>query len=343
LIRDMEKRTGAFRRNRDLEALLAELAEYLSSAERAATTSISTPKYPPLLLIGAPRSGTTLFMQFLAMTGAFAVPTNLLARFNYAPYLGTRIQQLLCDKRFDLKNELADLSGSVSLTSRLGTTSGALNPNEFYHFWRRFFPNYDIEYLDEEQLQKVDIEGLRKGLASIEAGFDLPVATKGLMLLYNVDLAHRIFPNALIVYLQRESFFVMQSILLSREEFYNDRNRWWSAKPRTFADLQKLDPFHQIAGQVYFTEEAIDSALDALPDKNVLKLNYESFCKNPVDTLHQVSAKYQALGKPLASDYQGPKQLTISDTVRLTTQDAQSLREAYSDFVQGRVSLAPDA
>jgi len=42
--------------------------------------------------VGALRSGTTLFMQWLANTGVFSYPTNILSQFFGAPVIGAKIQ-----------------------------------------------------------------------------------------------------------------------------------------------------------------------------------------------------------------------------------------------------------
>ncbi|HEX2282073.1 MAG TPA: hypothetical protein VHG52_09970, partial [Thermomicrobiales bacterium] len=41
--------------------------------------------HPVILIVGAPRSGTTVLMQWLQQVGV-AVPTNIAARFSRNPY-----------------------------------------------------------------------------------------------------------------------------------------------------------------------------------------------------------------------------------------------------------------
>ena len=54
-------------------------------------------RFSKVFVVGALRSGTTLFTQWLATTGLTAYPTNLLSRFYGAPLVGAKIQQLLTD------------------------------------------------------------------------------------------------------------------------------------------------------------------------------------------------------------------------------------------------------
>src|SRR5689334_1008692 len=84
-----------FRRNSKLEELLRETNQLLAPSEAAAVADFRMPRFPVVLIVGAARSGSTVTMQWLAQTGTFAYPTNLLSRFYGAPSIGARIQQIL--------------------------------------------------------------------------------------------------------------------------------------------------------------------------------------------------------------------------------------------------------
>jgi len=331
-LENMRNRSVMFKRNDDLDLLLAELSQLLAPVESEVEKRFNLPSLPPLFLVGNPRSGTTLFMQFLSATKRFAVPTNLLSRFYYAPYLGSKIQQILTDSRFNYKNELEELIECANFTSSLGKTSGTLAPSEFNHFWRRFLPNYDPEYLNEDHYYLIDKEGLRKGVAAIENVFDKPFAAKGAFFQYNLELLHEIFNNALIVYLERNPLFVMQSILLARENFYNNRDIWWSVKPKEYEMLKDLDVFHQIAGQTYFTKKSIENELKLIPASNCLTLTYDTLCVEPESVYLKLVEKYAGLGVELNKEYVGPVLFNNTDQMRISLSDMNRLKKAYSYF-----------
>ena len=96
-------RTGRFRRNPELEKLLEEINNLLGPAEDEIAARFDRPRYPVVLVVGGPRSGSTLMMQWLARLGLFACPTNLLSRFYRAPFIGAKIQQLLADPIFGFR------------------------------------------------------------------------------------------------------------------------------------------------------------------------------------------------------------------------------------------------
>ena len=77
------ERTSEFRRNSLLEDLLAEVNDDLAASEKQLVRQYVDAKmeFPLVLILGPLRSGTTLFMQWLASTGLFAYPSNFLSRF----------------------------------------------------------------------------------------------------------------------------------------------------------------------------------------------------------------------------------------------------------------------
>ena len=78
---DNKDRRYDFQRNIDLENLLTSLNQILEPAEKSVISEYVRPKYPVVMIVGGGRSGTTLLLQWLANTGFFAYPTNLLSGF----------------------------------------------------------------------------------------------------------------------------------------------------------------------------------------------------------------------------------------------------------------------
>src|SRR5207247_2357787 len=111
---ERDSRSQAFRRNASLEGLLATLNGFLACSEQAALEHYSSDHkdYPIVFVMGAHRSGTTLFMQWLANTGAVAYPTNILSRFFGAPVIGAQIQLLLTDPRYAFRDEILDFNNA---------------------------------------------------------------------------------------------------------------------------------------------------------------------------------------------------------------------------------------
>jgi hypothetical protein len=87
--------------NERLEKLIAELSTILKPIQFLKQKDFNNHKYPFAFIVGAPRSGTTLLLQWFASQGSFSYPTNVLNRFAYAPYTEALNQQMLLNRAYD--------------------------------------------------------------------------------------------------------------------------------------------------------------------------------------------------------------------------------------------------
>jgi hypothetical protein len=336
---NLNNRSPQYTRNIQLEELLKELSGLLGPVDEKVSAQFKHPKWPPLFLVGSPRSGTTFVMQLLNATGQFAVPTNLLSRFFYAPYIGAKIQQLLTDKSFDFNNEMGDFASKGDFNSSLGKTTSALSPSEFTYFWRQFIPNYDPQYLSPLEEEQIDGRGLTSGLAAIEAVLQKPLATKVFIIQYNLPKLYELFNNCIFVQVRRNSLYVMQSIYEARKSFYNTLDIWWSVKPKEFPELQHLDVYKQIAGQIFYTERALADGLSQIPDKSRLIVEYEEICQNPYDFYLKLRDKYKENQYELPNDVKLPKAFSPSNKIRISDAEIQKLAVAYESFVNAEANI----
>lgn len=324
------QRTEHFKHNAGLNHLLDELRTLLAPVQGAIQAGY--PSFPVGTIVGIPRSGTTLFLQWLSSLGCFSYPSNVLTRFAYAPYIGALVQQMLFDPDLDYHGDFSDLRSGINHSSELGKSKGALACNEFQHFFRTFMPNFDLEWLDESALKQTDSQGISNGLASIEKAFGKPFMTKGSLLQLNIrHFADRI-PSLFWLHISREPLFVMQSILRARENYYGNRNTWWSSKPKEYDQLKEMDIYHQIAGQVYFTDKSIKEGLESIPDSKSLTIKYEDFCAEPEMYYDRIYKKYSELGCELPKEYRGAASFKVSNKISLPSSDIDALQEAYNEF-----------
>lgn len=330
----LKDRTPRYSRNLQLEELLKELSLVLGPIDEKISSRFERPKWPPIFLVGSPRSGTTLVMQLLDATRQFAIPTNLLSRFYYAPYLGAKIQQLLADKTFDYNNEMGNLFAEKGFNSDLGKTSGALSPSEFLYFWRRFLPNYDPQYLSPADEDQINGPGLASGLAAIEDVFQKPLALKAFIIQYNLPRLYGIFGNGIFVQVRRNPLYIMQSVYQARKAFYETLNIWWSVKPREFSVLQHLDAYQQIAGQIYYTERALTDGLAQIPDKHQLIVEYEEVCQSPSGFYGKLRDKYKENDYDLPEDVSLPDAFQPSNKGRIPDVEMKKLADAYDILVK---------
>ncbi len=321
-------RKEEYKRNPLLEELLKEINDTLWIAERTLLTK-EEPEYPLIFIVGAPRSGTTLFMQWIANTGIVAYPTNLMSRFYKSPIIGAKLQLLLADKRYSYREEIVEFFHPIDFKSKNGKTKGALSPNEFWYFWRRFLPFKDIDYIPSEELFKlVDIKTLKSELAGVCETFKKPFAMKAMILNYNLDFINAIFKKLVFVYIKRNPLANIESLLEARKRYYGSIEHWYSFKIPEYPYLIKRNPYEQVAGQIYFTNRAISEALKNIEEHRKLFVNYEDFCTDPKSVFDMLVKKLEENGYPVQDKYRGPKRFKIT---REKVKDRKIL-EAYKVF-----------
>ena len=321
-------RTREFQKNNSLEEVLQRLSSSLSVCEGAYDVS-SVSSCPIVFIIGAPRSGTTILMQWLSQLEGFAYPSNLLSRFYSAPFVGCLVQEMLCNPDCDYRSELIDVRpDEVKYESSAGKTLGALSPNEFWYWWRRFIPNIESRLLSAEEEALIDVTGFQRSYAAMQSIINKPFATKGIILQYNMKKLLEIFPNALFLHTRRVDFYNIQSLLLTREKFHGDRNQWFSVKPPQYEKLVNLTPEQQVAGQVYLTNQSIEEQARQLPGANYLRVSHEEFCRSPKSVHGQLCDKLKLLGYEGLSEYQGAESFVVHNQNRLSEDETNRVKLA---------------
>lgn len=316
------------KRNEELEDLLREINGLLNPLELSVTSSFEKSKYPIFLIMGCARSGTTLMLQWLAASGYFSYPTNILSRFYGAPYIGAKIQMMLT--KHDFNNEIFDFNEEIPFVSRLGKTKGALAPNEFWYFWRRFFHFGEIQYLSDTELQKIDYRNFVSEVAAIESVFGRPFAMKGMIVNWNIPFIADILQKVIFIYMERHPFYNIQSLLEARKKYYGNINAWYSFKPVEYTSLKDSDPYEQAAGQVYYTNRAIKEGLSKIDNAKVLTVGYEDFCQNPEAAFGKIINKLQLQGVDADWPYNGPSLFENTNRILSSDEEKEKIIYAYN-------------
>ncbi|RAH36586.1 sulfotransferase [Halomonas sp. SL1] len=325
-----KNRNEKYARVSDLETLLKELNSNLEGANEAYMTD-SVERFSKIFLMGPHRSGSTLFMQWLASTGLAAYPTNMLSRFFGAPLVGARIQQLLTDSRYNFRNEILDFNSDVNFNSDNGKTKGALSPNEFWYFWRRFLPFDELDYMSSEELQaNAYLAGLRDELNALANMFGKPFAMKALIMNQNIPELADQFEKALFIWIHRDPVFNIQSALEARKRQYGDINAWYSFKIKEYPELKNLDPLESVAGQISAINSSVEEGFSYLPDNRKMVVKYEDFCQRPEHYYHKISRMLIDLnGVDTVPDYSGEAAFSNTNKWRFQEYSQKDVEKAF--------------
>lgn len=325
---DNKQRTKENRRDNNLEEILTMLNSTLEDDERELTNHFDRPKFPPIFIVGNARSGTTLLYQWLASTGHFAYPSNIISRFYKAPYIGALIHKAFVD--FDKFGEILG-NESITFRSNLGKTKSAVSPHEFWYFWRRFFKFGEFQKLNSQELNKIDSDTLLKELAALEGAFCKPLLMKGMILNWNLDYLLKLIPNAILIHIKREPLYNMHSLFNARLKYFGDTKKWYSFKPPEYEALKSKDIYEQLAGQVFYTDRAISLSLNK--SNSVLNISYENLVNNPKAIYKQVTNKLIEFGLTLDNNsYGGPTDFKSSNEITNDDFNENKAIEAYSVY-----------
>lgn len=327
---EQERRTKQFSRVSDLERLLGELNLNLSGVNEKYVENAQE-RFSKIFVMGPLRSGTTLFTQWLANTGLAAYPTNMLSRFFGAPLVGAKIQQLLTDPRYNFRNEILDFNSDVNFSSDNGKTKGALAPNEFWYFWRRFLPFDELDYMPADELkQKANLAGFRDELNALANIFEKPFAMKAMIMNQNIPELAEQFDKALFIHIRRDPIFNIQSALEARKRQYGDIKTWYSFKIKEYPELKNLDPLESVAGQISAINRSVEEGLAGLPDTQKLVIQYEDFCKRPEFYYNEIARRLEAQsGVGSVPDYNGEKEFSSTNRWRLEEYSQDDAERVY--------------
>ena len=331
VLKEESGRAHAFKRNASLEDLLHTLNDLLACSEQAALDHYESAHedYPIVFIMGPHRSGTTLFTQWLANTGIAAYPSNLLSRFYSAPIVGAQIQLLLTDPRFNFRNEILDFNSPVSFESENGKTKGALAPNEFWYFWRRFLPFGELDWMSDDDLfSVVDQKKLVAELTTLTRVFGKPFALKSMILNYNIPFLDAIFKKALFVQIRRDPVSNVASILEARRRQMGSENEWYSFKIAEYPQLKDLDPITQSAGQLHYINKAVTRGMAVVEESRKLVVQYEEFCQNPKHIFELFLEKPGM--ETCANSYSGPGQFHLTRRSKISNRLA--IENALKEF-----------
>lgn len=320
---DTELRVGQYRKNEEGECRLQELNALLAPLETKATRSFDRPRQAVIFLVGAPRSGSTVLSQVMAQSSLFGYTSNFVARFWAAPYIGARIEQAL---------GIRQGHSISSFRSTFGVTEGWSGPHEFGYFWNRWFPFEETHKLGEEQIARVDRDGLRREVAALASVYQLPMFFKSMLCSFQIRLLAEAFDTAVFVVCKRSPLFQAQSLLMARQALLGSKERWWSLRPKEYPELLRLPYHEQVVAQIFYTLEDIESQLAELDSRRRLDVAYETFCADPRGQVEKIAAAAGVVSHQCRWGTMLPEPFEIGNRQRLNAKNWTLLQTACTRY-----------
>lgn len=247
---------------------------------------------PPILFIGAPRSGTTVIFE------QFALHPDLAWVSNYSKVFPRWKAVNLLRRVFD--NKLINARGQKDQFNDVSFGNKWLpRPDESYPFWNAYAcKDFDLRYLLGESASTAEREGLRSALASVRRYQGRQRVTAKLTGPGRIQYLSSIWPDLQVVHVIRDGLDVVRSLL--NVPFWKNRGGyhtpWWQGGLDT-DELARWESSGKDPGALAALQwrTIIDTtrqeAAEHLDDRYI-ELRYEDFLLDSVGKIHDIYDRF---------------------------------------------------
>lgn len=265
--------------------------------------------FPPLFIIGAPRTGSTLLYQLLVENFNLSYFNNIQSFFYGSPAIIAKLTNNFKYKKPSKK----------TLDSKYGYINGFFSPSEAGSIYKYWFGENDLSTHPSE----FKMEIARKTVSLLCSMQSEPFIGKNLSNAIRLRTISIVFPKTLFLWVKRDPLYTSQSLIMMRRNLHGSDHVWASIKPPTYTELINYDPFEQVIRQINDIDEYIYYKLEELGKDSYIILKYEDLCRTPYKVLDMIATSYKNMKgyelnkKPISEKLviknQNYKQLTESD------------------------------
>jgi hypothetical protein len=218
------------------------------------------------LIVSTPRSGSTFLYQTLTKTLNTIYFSNFHQLF---PRLGSKFifSKRICKKNF------------TTLKNFYGHTTGLRDVNEGNELIKYWFKSTDPRGIRARFLETIEW---------VQNGKNIPVIIKNVGIYDRIyDLYHAV-PELIIINISRNTSQAVESYLKAYYEL-----GYFNLIPNTIKNKPIIDPVELSVDIFLKIQNVLNNNLDKIPNKNIINLPYEDFCKNPNFYIQLIATKLQ--------------------------------------------------
>jgi len=226
-------------------------------------------KPPPIFIISAPRSGTSLLYELLVTFYHFAYLSSLAHRFYLTPHAASWLGRGVIGKWHG------------NFTSRYGHIAGWGAPNEGGWVWRRWLS--DDDWRDGTDYSDGDATQLREVTHGLSGIFAAPFLNKNVMHSNRLRLMQKIWPDALYILVNRDFTDNARSIIRAERKEggpAHDGEHWWSVRPKLAKDFIGHSDVDRAVAQIAGVHRDIETDIKAIGADRMLAVNYAELCSD---------------------------------------------------------------
>jgi len=251
---------------------------------------------PIVLIVGPPRSGTTLVYQVLSQH----LPVSYFDNWG-AMFPRSTISASMFFKRSSERP-------ASTFHSYYGNTAGFRGVNDGFHVWNRWLGS--DRYSVPDDLDSDTRKDMRRFFAAWSKAFGRPLLNKNNRNTLCMALLASVLETAVFIVVTREPVYAAQSLLLARKHIQGDASVGWGLGARRSRSAPQTSPLEDVAEQLRFVYERQHEQLDSVPPERVVHVCYEDFCREPGRVVAQVTGILRACS-PNSSPPDLPSHITL--------------------------------
>ena len=292
----------------------------LRPMERRAYERAANSVEPIIMVVGPPRSGTTLVAQYLINTFDVCYLNNLTSLFPRSPISANK----LLGKFFPLQP--GDYEAFYGKSRRL---SGA---NDGLPIWDRWLGS-DRDRVPTT-LEPGAGESMRQFFGALDNLYHLPVVNKVNRLNTCAHLVSDELQNVRFLCLQRDPLLLAQSLYVARGYISGNLQ---SAYGVQHPDANFDDPIEDVCRQVIFHENHARRQQELLGTDKFAVISYEAFCRNP-SGLAEILIKEHPELKIRDIESSAIQSFEVSDKRKLPEQVFEQMRQRLAELDAGNIN-----
>lgn len=305
---------------REAYKLLVTPADWLLSFAEASAIGKARPcDHPLILIVGPPRSGTTLVAQVMSYFLDVAYTSNVGSVFQRSPLLAHR-----------RKNFWRSRSRPV-FDSFYGQTERMSDTNDGFYLWNQWLG--ENRYEPDTQLSEQKIRQMQACLSAWTQSAGRPLLNKNNRNALAIRLLSKHLPNARFIIINRNPAMIAQSLVVARQKVQGDKSIGWGLQSRSTGDSE--DPMayvDAVCQQVTAIQNQIEDQRQSLLPHKHIEISYEDFCRNPSTAVENVAQKFDV--KSLVSQRGPLNPFQISRSTQVTSGELARIQSNFPPETQ---------
>lgn len=292
----------------------APLDALFSLFERRIERDGGEPRLPIVLVVGAPRTGTTVVAQTLAAGLPVSYFNNLSAVFPRSPIVAQRLFAPW------LRPPAADFRSYYGRSVRFAGFNDAL------HLWDRWLGS-DRKHLPAALSDRA-VRDMRRFFGAYQRAFGKPIVNKHNSLNTCAHLIAKALPTTHFIAMKRDPVFLAQSLYKARLDILGDPQVWYGVEDAE-GTRPVRDPVRDVCEQVRFHERKLTEQQVLIGCERFQIVSYEDFCRDPRALVRRVA---ETVGLSIAREAWDrlPSRFEISNRPRVAPAVFEAITERFS-------------